>query len=127
MEGGGGDHRAFWPESSFNCLWVLSALGSCSISHNRCLVNRVTFTICTLFVLLTWPMCALSSYVNRRYHTSLSICIEYEIPVRFRNATYEVTEGVGVTYLPITLEVLEDRTFSFKVGMSTRDGSAEGE
>ena len=59
--------------------------------------------------------------------TSFSVCIEYEIPVRFSNATYEVTEGEGVTYLRITLEVLEGRTFSFKVGVSTRDGSAEGE
>ena len=61
------------------------------------------------------------------HHTSLCVCIEYEIPVRFSHATYNVTEGQGVSYVPITLEVLEDRTFSFKVSVSTRDGSAEGE
>ena len=67
-------------------------------------------------------------YVNRRFtiHHCL-FCIEYEIPVRFSHSTYNVTEGVGLKYLRITLEVLEVRSFSFKVHVSTRDGSAEGE
>ena len=79
----------------------------------------------TLFVLLTWLLCALSSYVNRWVTIPpLSVCIEYEIPVRFSQATYTVTEGVG--YVPITLEVLEVRTFSFNICISLRFGSAEG-
>ena len=120
VEGGGGDHRAFWPESSFNCLRVLSVLGSCSIAHNRCLFYKVAFT-------LTEPLCALSNYVNSPYIHHCLFCIEHVIPVRFSHATYNVTEGVGVTYLRIALEVLKDRTFSFKVRVSTQDGSAEGE
>ena len=55
----------------------------------------------------------------------LMFCIDMPIPVRFKSATYTVSEGTRS--IVITLEALEYHSFSFNVHVSSRDGTATGE
>ena len=50
--------------------------------------------------------------------------IEPKVPVRFNSTTYTVNEAKNVT---ITLEVLAEHSFPFKVRVSSQDGTANGE
>ena len=52
--------------------------------------------------------------------------IESLVPVRFTQATYNVSEGVNANTV-ITVESIRNHDFPFTVFVVTRDGSARGE
>ena len=54
----------------------------------------------------------------------LMFCIESPVPVSFNSTTYTVNEARNVA---ITLEVHAEHMFPFKVHVSSRDGTANGE